>query len=311
MGTVWAVKYVPIAADKESVGLTAAVAQRLEELEQLFSTYRTESALSRFNANPSTDWIPVAPEMALVAAESRRISERTGGAFDVTVYPLVQLWGFGAKGRAGVLPASAQLNRTRARVSWERLDVRSEPAALRKTRPDVAADFSSMAKGFAADAMAGLLRARGLGNHLVQVGGDMMASGTGPAGGGWTVGVERASDGGGGIDRPVTLRDQALSTSGDYRNFVRRAGRRYGHIIDPRTGAPTGHALAAVSVVHPSSATASAWATALFVLGPEDGWRAAEREGLAAMFQVRVGEGLEVRTTREWGESRDTEVGQR
>lgn len=301
MGTGWTAKYLPGDSGAVAAEVKAAVAARLEELEQLFSTYRAESALSRFNTNPSTEWIPVAPEMAFVAAESRRISERTVGAFDVTVFPLVQLWGFGGQGRSESLPASTELQRVRARVGWERLDVRAEPAALRKARRDVAADFSSMAKGFAADVMSGLLLARGLDNHLVQVGGDMKASGPGPAGDGWPVGMEQARDGGGEVARVVTLRGRALSTSGDYRNFVREGSRRYGHIIDPRTGAPTAHDLAAVSVVHAASATASAWATALFVLGPEGGFALAEREGLAAVFQVRAGEELEVRMTAAFG----------
>jgi thiamine biosynthesis lipoprotein len=304
MGTGWTAKYLPGDSGAVAAEVKAAMSARLEELEQLFSTYRADSALSRFNANPSTDWVLVAPIMGLAAVESRQISERTGGAFDVTVHPLVQLWGFGAHSPVESVPAAADVLRIRERVGWERLEVKGDRAAWRKLRPDVTVDFSSMAKGFATDALSSVLWERGVRNHLVQVGGDMKASSRGPEGNGWPVGVERATDGGGEIAQVLALLGQALSTSGDYRNFVRRDGRRYGHIIDPRTGAPTAHALAAVSVIHGSSARASAWATALFVLGPADGFATAEREGLAALFQVRVGEILEVRPTAAWGRLR-------
>jgi thiamine biosynthesis lipoprotein len=297
MGTVWTVRIVlpgHVAAVEESA-VSRRISERLEHLEQLFSTYRPQSVLSRFNRAPGTDWVPVAPEMVAVAQASRRISAMTAGAFDVTVLPLVELWGFGPNGGAGTMPSAAAVARTRARVDWRQLEMRASPPALRKARADLAADFSSLAMGFAADEVSRLLGDFGLSRHLVQVGGDVKCTGDD-----WPVAVERPLEDRSELEGVVTLHGDALSTSGDYRNFFRVGPRRYGHILDPRTGEPVRHALAAVSVIAPSCARSSALATALFVLGPDDGLSLAQREGLAAMFLVRSGGGFERRVTPEF-----------
>lgn len=300
MGTTWVVKFVPSAGAPAPETVEHAVTERLEQLEQVFSTYRVDSELSRFNADERTEWIAVTPELARVASESRRIGELTGGAFDVTVLPLVQLWGFGAMGRAGSMPTAREIEAAREQVDWRRLEVRGEPPALRKASPRLTADFSSMAKGFAADAVSEVLVRLGVSSHLVQMGGDVKAGGSGPDGRGWRVAIERPS-----VDQPavaevIALNGNALSTSGDYRNFVVLGGRRYGHIIDPRTGAPVSGTLASVSVVHASCATSSALATALFVLGAEEGYRLATRERFAGFFQERAGSEMRVRATPEF-----------
>jgi thiamine biosynthesis lipoprotein len=186
--------------------------------------------------------------------------------------------------------------------------VRLEDSALRKTHADLAADFSSMAKGFASDAVAALLETLGAPNHFVQVGGDIRTGGRGGENA-WRAGIEEPIVEAHRIARVVALSGEALSTSGDYRNFFVVDGRRYGHVIDPRTGWPVNalaspsrgdSTLAAVSVVHATCAQSSAWATALFVLGVEDGWRVATRERLACLFFVREGERIVPRATPEF-----------
>jgi thiamine biosynthesis lipoprotein len=298
MGTVWTAKIDLSGGDAgmdEGV-VSRRISERLEQLEQIFSTYRPDSELTRFNRHAGRDWFPVAPEHAHVAAESRRISALTAGAFDVTVLPLVELWGFGATGGAGRIPSAGEIARARARVDWRHVEVQESPPALRKVRGDMAADFSSLAKGFAADDVGRLLVRLGFTRHLVQVGGDVKTTGEG-----WPVAVERPLDDAREVEAVVMLSGDALSTSGDYRNFFRAGGRRYGHIVDPRTGEPVAHALAAVSVIDPSCARSSALATALFVLGPDEGWRLAERERIAALFVVRAGDGFVRRMTPEFG----------
>ncbi|MBL9209426.1 MAG: FAD:protein FMN transferase [Opitutaceae bacterium] len=297
MGTVWTVKFVStgLASAPDAPAVARTVSERLEHLEQLFSTYRPDSALSRFNRHRGTDWVPVAPEMAVVAQAARQVSALTAGAFDVTVLPLLELWGFGPHGGLGTVPSAAVVAQVRTRVDWRQLETRAEPPALRKGRADLAADFSSLAKGWAADEVSRVLRDLGLSRHLVQVGGDVKAGGDD-----WPVAIERPLEKGSELEVVVRLDGDALSTSGDYRNFHRVGARRYGHILDPRTGEPAHHALAAVSVIDPSCARSSALATALFVLGPDDGWRLARREGLAALFLVRAGDGFERRVTPEF-----------
>ena len=300
MGTSWSVKFFQPAVPLERDAVSREVTALLEKLEQQFSTYRPQSELSRFNAAGRTEWIGVSPELAFVAAESRRISELTGGAFDVTVLPLVALWGFGPDAHSGAIPAPAEIAASRRLVDWRRLEVRLDPPALRKAEPRVAADLSSLAKGFAADAVSRTLTALGAPRHLVQVGGDVRAGAAAAGATGWPVAIELPTDDAPGVAGVILLESRAVSTSGDYRNFVRVGQKRYGHIIDPRTGRPVDGDLASVSVVHDSCATSSALATALFVLGAEEGLRLATREGLACLFLLRDGTGLARRATPEF-----------
>jgi thiamine biosynthesis lipoprotein len=297
MGTTWSVKFIQPASKLAPATIERSVADRLEQLEQLFSTYRPQSALSQFNAMQSTDWIPVAPELARVAEESRRISELTEGAFDVTVLPLVQLWGFGSTRRTDSIPTQNEISIARAGVDWRRLEMRVNPPALRKTAASLAVDFSSLAKGFSADEISRLLAGLGAPNHLVQVGGDVKAAGMGGEGTGWRVAIENPLDLPAGSTHVVTLRDMALSTSGDYRNSFVVGERRYGHIIDPRRGKPASSPLVSVSVLDPSCATSSALATALFVLGDDEGFRLAAAQRLAGLLLVREGNTITSRAT--------------
>jgi thiamine biosynthesis lipoprotein len=300
MGTDWVVKWVQPARPLAPEEVAARVAARLEALEQHFSTYRPGSALMRFNVSAGMEWWAVPAELAAAGREAAELSALTGGAFDVTVQPLVELWGFGPRRREGPLPSPAEIGAARARVGWRFLEARAEPPALRRTRPGVAADFSSLAKGWAADAASHVLAGLGAPNHLVRIAGDFRSAGQGPEGRGWRLGVEKAWADGSGLATVVALRGEALSTSGDYRNFFVREGRRYGHIIDPRTGEPVAGELAAVSVIASTCARSSALATALFVLGPEEGRRLAEAEGWACLFQVRRDGALESRVTPAW-----------
>jgi thiamine biosynthesis lipoprotein len=301
MGTTWSVKFVQPASSLDRARLEQQIAARLEQLESVFSTHRTNSAVSRFNAARHTDWIPVAPELVRVALRARDVAELTGGAFDPTVAPLVALWGFGSHRPAVVPPPDAAIASARHRVDWRQLEIRAEPPALRKAAPDVAVDFSSVAKGFAADEISELLASLGATIHLVALGGDVKTAGAGADGCGWRMGVEDPRGEGRLVAHVVTLTGQALSTSGDARNFRTGAdGRRYGHIIDPRTGRPAAGALASVSVIHDSCAASSALGTGLFVLGADAGYALAVRHHLACLFLVRDGDGLAQRATLEF-----------
>jgi thiamine biosynthesis lipoprotein len=297
MGTTWSVKFVPPTQVLTPASVERAVTERLEELEQIFSTYRPQSEVSRFSASTGTDWVPVTAEMAHVADASRRLSALTKGAYDVTVGPLVRLWGFSAERRSDSLPTPGEIAAARRWVDWRALEVRTTPPALRKTEPRLNVDFSSMAKGFSVDAISELLATVGAIHHLVRIGGDMKARGAIAGRDGWRVGIERPVDAVGEVANVVTLNSQALSTSGDYRNYIKIGQRQYGHIIDPRTGEPASSSLAAVSVVHTACASSSALATALFVLGPEEGFRLAKTEGLACVFFIRTGASVIQRAT--------------
>lgn len=297
LGTTWSAKWLQPAAPLSTTAVERQLADRLEQAERHFSTYRPDSALSRFNASRSTEWQPVPAEVAQTAARAREISALTDGAFDVTVGPLLKLWGFGPFRSRETWPRPAEIASARALVGWRQIEVRLDPPALRKTRATVVVDFSSIAKGFAVDGLSDLLRSLGAGNHLVQIGGDVRAAGPGDNGRGWRVGIEQPQEGARAIARVVQLRDQALSTSGNTHNFVILGGRRAGHLVDPRTGSPADGPLASVSVIHASCASSSALATGLFVLGSADGFARAVRENFAALFLVAEGGALTARAT--------------
>ena len=288
MGTTWSAKWIPSSAAVAPERVGRELAEALERLEGIFSTYRPGSELSRFNREETTDWIPVSPELAAAAARSRAVSELTGGAFDATIEPLLRLWGIGPHPAPDVEPEPASLAAALARTGWRLLEVRSEPPALRKTRPDLAADFSSVAKGLAADEMGRLLARLGCGDHLVAVGGDLRAAGGGPRGEGWPVGIEDPAASPARPARTLLLRDAALSTSGNHRNVRLVGGRRVGHLLDARTGRPVTGPLVAVSVVASSGAAASGLATGLFALGAAEGELVARRDGVAAFFLLQA-----------------------
>lgn len=268
----------------------------LRQINDLMSTYLESSELSRFNRSTSTDWFDVSPETAEVVAFSQSVAAKTDGAFDVTVQPLVNAWSFGSDPRTRTVPDGAVLNELKSAVGYEKLSVRMDPPALRKTNPALQVDLSAVAKGYAVDRLVQLLNEAGAANVFVEIGGEVRTSGS-KSGQWWKVGVQipdvrqeavmiahALSTGSGG--------DESMATSGDYRNFFEVDGVRYSHTIDPRTGRPIEHALASVSVVSESCMVADAWATAINVLGLQAGLRAAESEKLSALLIDRVDDGF-------------------
>ena len=251
------------------------------------STWRADSELSRFNHSQNTNWFAVSGETARVTAEAQRISKLTEGAFDVTVLPFLKLWGFGARAKPRRVPSTAEIAAVRVSVGWEKLEVRLNPPALRKSVGELQVDLSGIAPGFAADELGDWLETHGVTNYLADVGGELRAHGIDPRGDGWRVGIERPENQARIVDVVVTLGNGSLATSGDYRNFFEQGGKRYGHILNPRTGSPSESAVASVSVTHESAMTADALATALMVLGVERGMEFSRREGLAVRFVER------------------------
>ncbi|NBV22130.1 MAG: FAD:protein FMN transferase, partial [Proteobacteria bacterium] len=242
----------------------------------------------------------VSRDTAVVVREALAVSALTEGAFDVTVFPLVQLWGFGPAGRRKGLPTTNEVAAARARVGWQKLQVRLDPPALRKELPELSVDLSALCPGYASDCLGEILTGFGVQNFLVDVGGELKAHGDGAAGPGWRVGVEQPDDRKPPLAATLSLANQSLATSGDYRNFYTIAGRRYSHHLDPRTGWPTESTIASVSVVHVSTMHADVLGTGLTVLGFEQAWALAQRERLGVLFIVRHGERLEVRATAHW-----------
>jgi thiamine biosynthesis lipoprotein len=296
MGTTYHVTVVGPRVERRRDEVQALIDGSLLDSNRTFSTYDPQSEISAFNRNASRDWIPLSPALHELLATAQGVSVRSDGAFDVTVAPLVRLWGFGPDTTGGVAalaplapPGPEFLHDAMAAVGYRWLELRAAPPAARKQRVPLELDVNGIAPGYAVDRIAAALTAAGLPDHLVEIGGEVMAGGHRADGSPWRVAVEMPIAG---DRRPYTglaLSNLAVSTSGDYRE--RRTltdGRVAGHTLDPRTGEPVMHNLASVTVVHASAAQADAYATALLVLGPEQGAALAERLGLAALLLERT-----------------------
>ena len=261
----------------------------LTRITRLMSTYDPNSELSRFNREPAGSAVVVSPDVATVVAAAAEVAERTRGAFDATVAPLVALWGFGAN-PARELPSATEVSATNRLVGHRRIAHHLDPPRLVKLAP-ATLDLSGIAKGYAVDRLAGLLEDRDCRGYLVELGGEIRTRGSAPDGGPWRIGVESpiAPQ----LATTIVLNRGALATSGDYRQYRERDGVRFSHIIDPRTGYPVKHGLASVTVVADTAMLADAYATALLVMGEIEGRRFAQDNRLAALFLVRSDAGFE------------------
>lgn len=297
MGTTFSVKVIAPPENLDLAGLRTDIEAALDGINRSMSTYLSDSELSRFNASDSTDWIEVSPELCHAIEAAQVVSEFTGGAFDVTVGPLVNLWGFGPTEATHQPPPNDAITAAMQFVGYTKLQADCAIPALRKDAPGIYVDLSAFAKGHAADVVAALLDTRNLPDYLIEIGGEMRLRGTNARSEPWAIAVEKPERAERSIQTVVHLTDAAMATSGDYRNFFEHEGRFYSHTIDPRTGYPVTHDAASVTVIAQTAAFADAAATALLVLGPDAGMKLAEQENIAAYFLLRLGTEFEERMT--------------
>jgi FAD:protein FMN transferase len=300
MGTTYSVKLAALPTGKSADDVKAGIEARLETVNRQMSTWRKDSEISRFNAHAGTDWFPVSADTVTVLKESRRISELSGGKFDVTVMPLVNLWSFGPESRPRKIPTDEEIADRQKSVGYQMLQFRTESPAVRKTRSDVAVDLSAIAKGFGVDQVAGYLDSLEVPGYMVEIGGEVRCNGTKADGSQWQIGIQSPQKGRNSAHRVVSLNDRSLATSGDYRNYFEQAGKRYSHTIDPHTGRPVTHKLASVSVVAENCMTADGLATAIMVLGPDAGYNLAVKHKLAVLLLVADGKGFVEKATPEF-----------
>jgi thiamine biosynthesis lipoprotein len=256
------------------------------------STYRADSELSLFNDSESTEWVEVSAELCGVIEQALSVSDITG-AFDITVGPLVNLWGFGPSDTLPEPPEAVAIAQALQDTGFDLIHSDCAIPAIRKGRAGVYIDLSAYAKGYAVDQIVKLLIEQRLTNYMVEVGGEVRMHGHNARADLWSVAIEKPDDFESNVQTIVHLTDAAIATSGDYRNFFVFAGQRFSHTIDPQTGYPVTHNTAAVSVISDTAAFADAMATALLVLGVDEGLALAEREGIAAYFQLRTDLGVE------------------
>jgi thiamine biosynthesis lipoprotein len=292
MGTTWHVTYIPADFAPAEEGVQRGIEAELESVNLSMSTYLPDSEISRFNELESGTWFGASPDFYRVLSAALEVGSLSEGAYDVTVAPLVNLWGFGPGGLVTEPPTATRIDSLLAQVGQNKLRVNDERQAVMKEAA-LSVDFSSLAKGYAVDQVAEWLLAQGITRFMVEVGGEMRLSGLSGRGDGWRIAIEQPEIGGRAIATAVSLSDVAMATSGDYRNYFEAGGHRYSHSIDPRTGYPITHDLVSVTVVHPSCMMADAWATALTVLGAERAMAVAQAQGLAVYFIRRAHDGFE------------------
>lgn len=286
MGTVWNAKLAGPLAESLASKASAAVAAALEGVVRRMSTYLDSSELARFNAAPAGKAVAVSRETLEVFALAREVSAATDGAFDVTVAPAVDAWGFGPS-KARRIPSAEELAAVASRIDWRAVSADAGAGTLAKSRDGVRADLSGIAKGYGVDLAARALEALGATDYLVEAGGEVRVRGRNAEGNPWRVGIERPDAVPQQAYVVVPLDGLSMATSGDYRIYFEEGGRRYSHEIDPATREPVRGSLASVTVVAKDCAWADAMATALFVMGAERGYAYAVEKGMAAFFIER------------------------
>ena len=292
MGTHFSVKVVANELDDGQLAtIQALIENALANVDEKMSTYRSESELSRFNNSQTTEPFSLSAETVEVFQHALDISELTEGAFDVTVGPLVEAWGFGPLGEPSAFPSEHEIARLQAQVGYSQLKVDVASSTVSKSNPMLLSDLSALAKGYAVDQVSELLEAEGFDSFLIEVGGEVRTMGHSERGDVWRVGIERPGLGSVEVHRLVYLHNLSLATSGDYRNYYELDGQRVSHTIDPRTGRPVSHGLTSVSVIEPLCVRADAIATALGVLGLDHGFSLALEQGWAALLIERGEDG--------------------
>jgi len=295
MGTSYSIRYVTSEGTPSAARIRAEIDKRLELVNDQMSTYRPGSELSRFNASREVGKpFPVSAATTEVVLEALRINRVTDGALDVTVGPLVNLWGFGPEGRPDKVPSAAELEQRRAWTGIDKLSVQGN--ALVKHIPELYVDLSSIAKGYGVDVIAQYLQSQQVKNYMVDIGGEVRTRGHNGEQKPWRIAIERPTAG---VEQKAQLVIQpgeiSIATSGDYRNYFEQDGVRYSHTIDPITGRPIHHHLVSVTVLSPTCMAADGLSTGLNVLGPERGMALANLMGIPVFMIVKTANGFEER----------------
>ncbi|MCG7530983.1 FAD:protein FMN transferase [Psychrobium sp. MM17-31] len=293
MGVDYHITYIDVAKNSEEIAKArqSAIDKLLKTVNEQMSTYDKTSELSRFNQSRSLEPFEVSPDTAKVVSESIRLAQLSEGKLDVTVGPLVNLWGFGPNMRVEKLPSSDELETAMNQVGIGKLTV--DGNYLIKAIPELYVDLSTTAKGFGVDVVANYLDGEGVANYLVEIGGEARIKGRANEQRDWVIAIEKPVSSHRAIQEYISPRNNGLATAGDYRQYFEENGRRFSHIIDPDTGMPIDHKLVSVSVIHPSCMTADGLSTAIMLMGPEKGLEFARAQNLAAYLVTKTDSGFD------------------
>ncbi|WP_418358306.1 FAD:protein FMN transferase [Shewanella basaltis] len=292
MGTTYHIKVVPNESMPEAQLLQAEIDMALEVVNDQMSTYRHDSEISKFNQLQLQQSVKVSSDTINVINEGIRLYQETGGALDITLGPVVNLWGFGPDKRPTSVPTQSQIDAAKAKMGINELAING--TTLTKHNADLYVDLSSIAKGFGVDKIASILNKYNASGYLVEIGGEINVKGTKADGIAWRIAVEQPNDEGQSVQQVIEPGTMSMATSGDYRNFYEENGERFSHLIDPRSGYPIKHKLASATVLHSSCMTADGYATAMMVLGTEASLALAKEKDLAIMLIEKQEQGFKV-----------------
>lgn len=294
MGSTWSVQYVQPVDGPDASQVRQEVENILAGIDQQFSTYRGDSEVARFNRLPANNCQPMSADVLRLVRFADVLWRESGGAFDLSVEPLMTLWGFGPQAREEKVPDVRRLAEVRQRVGQGHLRIDGDQLCK-----DIALelDFNSIAAGYGVDRITERLRGLGIENLLVEVTGELKAMGRKPDGTAWRVALELPRADRQIAEQVLSIDGLGVSTSGDYRNYFEENGRRFSHTFDARLGQPVAHSLAAVTVFDPSALVADGYSTLLLILGPDQGWELAVAQDLAAVFVTRADSGFNARVT--------------
>ena len=300
MGTIYTVKIVhENFSENQLTKMKKGIEECLEAVNRQMSVFNSNSELSKFNRYRDTDWFGVSIDTVKVIEQSIAISEKSNGAFDITVGPLVNLWGFGPGIRARIVPEDEKIKGVLKNTGYKNISVKFSPPSVKKNIAGIECNLSAIAKGYGVDQIAEYLDKEKIGNYLIEIGGEIRVKGTNRQNKVWRIGIATPEHGFG-IQKVISLRDMSMATSGDYRNFFEKNGIRFSHTIDPRTGKPIGHNLVSVTVIYDSCTVADAMATAINVMGPDEGYKLALKEKLAVFMIVKHKTGFIEKITPEF-----------
>lgn len=293
MGTFYSVK-ISGATPPNPHQLQQEIDALLEQANNDISTYRQTSVLSRFNQYRGSEPQPIPRGMADIISLAQRIGRDTDGAMNITVGPLVNLWGFGPEKQPTQIPTQDQIDSARQQVGLQHLTLISDNRGewLQKDLPDLYVDLSTMGEGYGVDLLVNLMMQKGITNYLVSVGGAVSSRGVNGQGQPWRVAIQKPTDQENAVQALVDLQGYSISTSGSYRNYFEQGGQRYSHVLDPATGRPINHRLVSATVIATTALEADGWDTGLMVLGTEKALRLAESKGLAVYLITKTDQGF-------------------
>jgi thiamine biosynthesis lipoprotein len=292
MGTTFSMRINDADLQVPAEKIIADVNEILVDVNNKMSTYINDSELSLLNQNKELDWIPLSKDLHYVINEAVMISELTQGSFDITVGPLVNMWGFGPKKKSGEIPLDSDINEALAETGFEKIQLNSKEPTIRKLKPNIYIDLSGIAKGYGVDLMADYLDKLNVVNYMVEIGGEIRAKGINEKNTSWRVGIEKPLTEQRIVQRVINLDNISMATSGDYRNYFEKDGQRYSHTIDPRSGRPITHKLVSVTVLDESATRADALATGFLVMGKNEAYKLATRENMPVLFIEKTADGF-------------------